>query len=123
MKGLTFPVLAGVALGSVGAAAVGLWRAQQNRVVGVRLDVLLEILGALEGLAAEVALVRLEGHVNADVRSDVVALDRRGAAVTPLARQVEVVCALAANMALTDVVLLAGQRTRGQAGGQAVRLT
>jgi hypothetical protein len=33
----------------------------------VSLDVLLEILRAFEGLSAEVALVGLEWHVNADV--------------------------------------------------------
>ena len=69
---------------------------------------LLQILGTLEGLAAEVALVRLQWDVNTDVRSDVVTLDRGGAAVTPLAGQVEVVGALAADMALTDMVLGAG---------------
>lgn len=69
------------------------------------LDVLLEILRALEGLAAEVALVWLQWHVNTDVRGNVVTLDGCGAAVTPLARQVQVVGALAANVTLTDVIL------------------
>lgn len=77
------------------------------------LDVLLEILGALEGLAAEVALVWLQGHVNTDVRGDVVTLDGCCAAVAPLARQVEVVGALAANVTLTNVVLVDGQYTVG----------
>jgi hypothetical protein len=44
------------------------------------LDVLLEILGPLERLATELALVRLERNVHANVRSDVVTLDSRGAA-------------------------------------------
>jgi len=69
------------------------------------LDVLLEILGPLERLAAEVALVRLEGHMDADVRGDVVALDRGSAALVPLAGEVQVVGALAANMLLADVLL------------------
>lgn len=69
------------------------------------LHVLLEILGPLERLAAEVALVRLEGHMDADVRGDVVALDRGGAALVPLAGEVQVVGALAANMLLADVLL------------------
>ena len=77
------------------------------------LDVLLEILGALEGLAAEVALVRLQGHVNTDVRGNVVTLNGCCAAVAPLARQVEVVGALAANVTLTNVVLGNGQHTVG----------
>jgi hypothetical protein len=69
------------------------------------LDVLLEVLRALERLAAEVALVRLERHVDADVRRDVVALDRGGAALVPLARQAEVVGALAADVLFADVFL------------------
>jgi hypothetical protein len=78
----------------------------EHRVVGMGLDVLLEILGPLERLAAEVALMRLQRHVDADVRGDVVALDRGGAALVPLADQVEVVGALATDMLLTDVVLV-----------------
>jgi hypothetical protein len=69
------------------------------------LDMLLEILRALERLAAEVALVGLEGHMDADVRGDVVALDSGGAALVPLAGEVQVVGALAANMLLADVFL------------------
>jgi hypothetical protein len=66
---------------------------------------LLQILGTLEGLAAELTLVRLERDVDADVRSDVVTLDSGGAARVPLAGEVEVVGALAANVTLTDVLL------------------
>jgi hypothetical protein len=69
------------------------------------LNMLLEILGALERLAAEVALVRLEGHMDADVRGNVVALDGGGAALVPLAGEVQVVGALAANVLLADVFL------------------
>jgi hypothetical protein len=69
------------------------------------LDVLLEILGALEALAAKVTLVRLEWNVNTDMRRDVVALDCCCSALVPLARQVQVVGALAANMLLTDVLI------------------
>lgn len=81
-------------------------RPDQDTVVGVGLDVLLEILGALEGLSAEVALVRLQGDVDTDVGGDVVALDRCGAARVPLAGQVEVVGALPADVPLTDVILI-----------------
>lgn len=69
------------------------------------LDMLLEILGALEGLAAELAFVRLERDVNTDVRGDVITLDGGGAARVPLASEVQVVGALAADMALTDMLL------------------
>jgi hypothetical protein len=66
---------------------------------------LLEILGSLERLAAHVTLVRLQGHMDPDVRSDVVSLDRGGPARVPLTSQVEVVGALATNVTLTDVLL------------------
>jgi hypothetical protein len=76
----------------------------------MRLYVLFKILRAFERLAAEIALVRLQGDVHANVRCDVVALDRGGAAVAPLAGQVQVVGALATNMALTNVILHARQQ-------------
>lgn len=76
------------------------------RVVGMGLDVFFQILGPLEGLATEVALVRLQGNMHTNVRGDVVTLDGGGVAVAPLASQVQVVGAFAANMALADVVLL-----------------
>jgi len=66
---------------------------------------LLQVLGTLERLATELTLVRLQGNVNTDVRGDVVSLDCSSSARVPLASQVEVVCALTANMALTDVLL------------------
>jgi hypothetical protein len=69
------------------------------------LDVLLEILGTLEALSTKVALVRLERDVDANVRGDVVALDGGGPARVPLARQVEIVGALAPNVFLADMFL------------------
>jgi hypothetical protein len=71
----------------------------------VSLHVLLQILRTLECLAAEVALMRLQRNVNTNVRSNVISLDCGGAAVAPLAGQVQVVGALAANVTLTNVVL------------------
>ena len=101
-------VVAG-SLGAVGSvvktAVVLLARAREDGVVGVRLDVLLQVLGALEALAAELTLVRLQRDVDPDVGGDVVTLDGGGAARIPLAGEAEVVCALAANMAVTDVLL------------------
>jgi hypothetical protein len=44
--------------------------------------------------------------MDADVRSDVVTLDRGSAAARPLTRQVEIVGAFPANMALADVILV-----------------
>ena len=70
------------------------------------LDVLLQILGSLECLTTEVAFVRLQGHVNTNVRCNVITLYRGSSAVAPLAGQIQVVGALATNMAFTDVVLV-----------------
>jgi hypothetical protein len=88
----------------------GLWRAEQNRVVGVRFHVLLKILGSLKRLATEVAFVRLERDVNADMRRDMVAFHSGCPAVSPLAGQVEVVGALSTNVTLTNVILQKGQK-------------
>lgn len=66
---------------------------------------LLQILGTLEGFAAELALVGLKGHMDANMRRDVVALDGGGAARVPTAGEVQVVCALATDMALADVLV------------------
>lgn len=80
----------------------------------MRLDMLLEILGSLEGLAAEITLVGFQGHMNTDVRSDVISLDRGGTARVPLACEVQVVGALAANMTLTNVFLCGSQNWKEQ---------
>ena len=79
--------------------------AHDDAVIRMSLDMFLEILRTLESLAAELALVRLQGNVDADVRGDVVALDGGGAALTPGAGQVEVVRGLATNVALADMFL------------------
>jgi hypothetical protein len=80
--------------------------AKEDRVIGVSLDVLLKILRSLERLATEVALMRLEGNVDADMRCDVVALDSCDTTWTPVASQVEVVCALATDVAFANVLLV-----------------
>lgn len=87
-------------------ATVGLGRAEQNRVIGVSLNVLLQILRTLESLPAEIALVRLQRNMNTNVRCDVVTLYSRSAAITPLTSQVQVVSALATNMAFANVILI-----------------
>ena len=50
--------------------------------------------------------MRLEWDVDSNVRGDVVTLDSRGAAATPLTGQVEVVGGFAADMALADMFLM-----------------
>jgi len=71
----------------------------------MRFDMLLQILWTLESLSAKIAFVRLERNMNTDMGCDVIALDCRSTTVAPLAGQVQVIRALAANVTLADVVL------------------
>ena len=100
---LTLSILSWIALRR--ATTVGLWGAEQNGVIGMSFDVLFEILGSLESFAAKVTFVWLERDMDADVRGDVIPLDRGGPTRVPLASEVQVIGALATNMALTDVLL------------------
>lgn len=77
----------------------------QNRVIGMGLDMLLQILRALEGLPASGAFVRLKRNMHSDVRSDVISLDCGGFTIAPLASQVQIICAFATNMSLADMFL------------------
>jgi hypothetical protein len=77
-------------------------------VIGMGFDMLLQILGALESLAAEITLVRLERYMHPDVGSDVVPFDRGGVAGTPLASEVQVVSTLTANVAFANMLLVGG---------------
>jgi hypothetical protein len=54
----------------------------------VGLDVLLQVLRALEGLSAEVTFVWLERYVDSNVGGDVITLDSSGAAGVPAAGEV-----------------------------------
>jgi len=83
--------------------------------------VLLEILGSFESLAAEVTLMRLQRHVNTNVRGDMITLDCSGTAVPPLAGEVQVVGTLATDMALADVIV--ELFSRGQALAAVLPLT
>lgn len=69
------------------------------------LDVLLQILGTLEGLSTEVTFVRLEWDMDSDVRGDVITLHGGGTALIPTTGEIEVVCALATNVLLANVFL------------------
>ena len=83
----------------------GLWRPRNHGIIGVSFDMLLEVLWTLEALATKVALVRLQGDMDANVRGDVVAFDGRGMTIPPRTHQVEVVRTLAAHMTIADVFL------------------
>jgi hypothetical protein len=112
-----FSILTRVALSPMWTATVRLGRAKQDRVISVRLDMLFEILGTLERLAAEVAFVRLQRNMNTNVRSNVITLDRGGTAVAPLTGQVQIVGALAANVTFTDVIVELLSRRESLAAG------
>lgn len=69
------------------------------------LNMLLQILGTLEGLATEIALVRLQRHMHSDVGGDMIALNGGGVACSPLASQIQIVGTLATDMAFAHVFL------------------
>jgi hypothetical protein len=69
------------------------------------LDMLLEILWSLEGLATKLALVRFQRNVNSNVRGNVIALDGGGTTLAPGAGEIEVISRLSANMAFANMLL------------------
>ncbi len=86
-------------------ALVGIRTSGSGRIISVGLDMLLQVLRTLECLATEIASMRLERNVDADVRGDVVAFDDGNMAIGPTTGQVEVVGTLATNMPLANMVL------------------
>jgi len=81
------------------------WSGQQNRIIGMGLDVLLQILGTLEALAAHVAAMWFEGHMDPDVACDVVSLDGLGVAGAPGAGQAEIIRRFPSNVFLTQMII------------------
>jgi len=71
--------------------AIWFWRAHDDAIICMCLDMFLQILGSLERLAAEFTLVRLQWDVDSNVGGDVVSFDGRGSALAPCAGQVQVV--------------------------------
>ena len=80
-------------------------RSNEDRVVCMGLDMLLQVLGTLEGFSAEITLMGFQGNVHSDVRGDVVAFDGCGAAVGPSTGKVQVVGTLSTDVTLADVFL------------------
>lgn len=105
----------GSAIGGGHATMLILGRPDEDAVIGVGLDMLLEILGAFERLSAEVALMRLERNVNSNVRGDVITLDGGSATRVPLACEVQVVGALPSDVLLAQMILawMSAMRTQG----------
>ena len=69
------------------------------------LDVLLQILRPLEGLAAKIAPMRLQRYMNADVRRDVVAFHNCDATGTPGTSEVKIIGTFTTDVALANVFL------------------
>jgi hypothetical protein len=84
-------------------------RVQKPKAGAAYLDMLLEVLRTLERLATEITLVWLEGHMNSDMRGDVVAFDGCDPTLRPLTLQVQIIGAFSANMFLADMFLIQGQ--------------
>jgi hypothetical protein len=80
-------------------------RPHKHGVIGMGLHVFLEILGTLECFPTEFTFMRLQRNVDTDVRRDMVTLNSRGAAASPLACQIEVICALSTDVTLADVII------------------
>jgi hypothetical protein len=92
-------------VGASGCVLCGLVLALLLVLLGVDALVLLEVLGTLEGLAADVAVVWLERGVYADVGCDVVTLCAADVAALPFAGEAEVVCGLAADVVVAEVLV------------------
>lgn len=81
-------------------------RMHDNRVIGMSLDVLLQVLRTLEGLSAKVTFMRLQGDMDANMGGDVVALDGGSPAIPPATSQVQVIRAFATYVTLADMLLV-----------------
>lgn len=68
-------------------------------------DMFLEILRSLERLSAKLTPMRLQRHVDPDVRCNVVSLDDLDVAVAPRTLEVQIVGALATDMGVADMFL------------------
>lgn len=92
MDSLTFMLL----IAHVVAAILGMLMVLLRRlvhpvnygVIGVSLDVLLQVLRTFERLAAELASMRFQRYVDSNMRRDVIPLDHLNMAVSPRTLQV-----------------------------------
>ena len=69
------------------------------------LDMFFEVLRTFERLSTEVATMRLQRYMDANMRCDVVTLYHRDVAVGPSTLQVEIVRALTTDMDFAHVIL------------------
>ena len=97
---------------SAGAGRFG--GVHDDRVIGVSLDMFLQVLWTLERLSAEVAFVGFQRDMDSNVGGDVISFDRRSPTGTPSTLQVQVVCAFPTYMTLANVFL--GRESRSEKG-------
>ena len=83
----------------------GLIHAIDDSIISMSFHVLLQILRTFEGLAAELASMRLQRHMDSDVRSDMVAFDHLNMAIAPCTLQIKVVGAFAPDVFITHMFL------------------
>lgn len=74
-------------------------------LLGMNALVLFEILGALESFAADVAVVWLEGGMDANMGGDMITLSTTDVTAFPFAREAEVVGGLATDMVVAEVLV------------------
>lgn len=77
----------------------------EHTVIGVGLDMLLQVLRALEVLPAQRAAMRFEWDVDANMGGDVIALHHLRAARPPRTSQAEIVGALATDVFFAKMFL------------------
>ena len=80
-------------------------RAHEHGIIGVSLDMLLQVLRTLEGLSTEVTFVGLQGNVNTNMRSDVIPFDGCGPTASPRTSQIQIVRTLTSDMTFTNMFL------------------
>ena len=101
---LPVPSILLMVLGSIGGSWIIV--IMKHAVIGMSLDMLLQILRALEVLSTEGAAMRLEWDVNANMRSNMVAFHHLGTTRSPRTCEAEIVRALAPNMFFAKMFLL-----------------
>ena len=103
---LTLRLISGVIMSVCARTTGGLvCPIHQDGIFGMSLDVLLQILGPLEGLAAKLAAMGFQGNMDSDMRRDMITLDDRYGAVAPGAGQIQVIGALATDVGIAYMVL------------------
>lgn len=75
------------------------------RIVSMSLDMFLFILWPFESFSTKLAPMRLQGDVNANVRSDMIPLDNFNVAVTPSTDQIQIIGAFATDVDFAYMVL------------------